>query len=237
MSIFANMKRTNDVEAPKDTLGGGGYIKESGVYDAVIKMAYAFTSAAGAQGISLEFKLKDESTYKERFYITKRTGEFTYERNGKTFYMPGYISVDELCAVATGQLLSDQPTTEKTIKVYDFQAGGEVDQEVPVMTDLVGKKVKIAIQKIIQFKSVKKDDGWKDSDEVQETNEISKSFDVNGFTVIELMDKAEETKFLDAWIEKNEGVSYDKTKGKTPKGSGVGSPKAGAVPKKTLFNK
>lgn len=238
MSLFANMKRKDDIEAPKDTLGGGSYTRPSDIYLAVVKVAHAFTTDKGAQGITVEFQLQDESTYKETFYVSNRNGQNFSEKNGKTFYMQGFVTVDELCALATEKYLADQETADKLIKVYDYDAGGETEKEMPVLVELTGKKVYLAIQEVKQFKKVKQaDNSWVETEETQNVNQISKVFNQDKFTVNELMDQADEPEFFDKWKEKYEGEVYDKTKGKKPKGakgSGVGSPKKPGE-KKSLF--
>lgn len=246
MSLFANMKHHEDIAAPKDTLGGGNYIKESNVYTAVIKMAYAFKSDAGAQGVAMEFLLQDGSTYKEKFYVSKTTGENYSEKDGKKFYMQGFVTVDEICALSTGQYLANQTAEDKLIKVYQYPEG-EVEKEMPVLTDLINKKVLLAIQQVRKYKSEKQGAKWVETWETQDINEISKVFNTDKFTVAELMEEKEEPTFHDKWLEKNEGEVYDRTKNKKPKGAtgtgpgtGTGSPKAGAPANsapKTLFNR
>lgn len=238
MSLFAGLKRDESIEQPKDTLGGGFTVLETDVYPAVVKMAYAGKSRGGAQSVTIEFQLPDERTHKETFYVTSgdaKGNKNYYESNGTRRYLPGFVTVDELCAVATGHLLADQETATKIVKEYDFDAGGEIDKEVPALTDLIGKKVKLAIRKVVEFKRKEIDGKWVDVDETREKNEVDKAFNEDGFTVNELMNKAEEAEFIDAWIEKNQGKVKDLTKGKkaSPAGSGTGSPKA--APKKSLF--
>ena len=239
MSLFANMKRDEKVEEIKDNVGGYKVL-DSGVYDAMIKVVYAFQSDKGAQGIKMEFQLKDGTVYKETTYISKQTGENYYTRNGKNFYLPGFIVVDELCAVATEQLLAMQETDERIVKEYDYATKGEVEKEVPVLTALLGKKVKLGIQKQLEYKSEKQPDGsYALVDETREINVIDKVFSEDGFTTNELLDNAEEAKRLDTWTNKFNGVVVDKTKNKKPKaaakGSGTGSPLQTGTAPKSLF--
>lgn len=243
MSILSNLKRSDKVEAPKDTLGGGFSVLASDVYDAQVVMAYLGTSSGGAAFIDFEFKLANDSTHKERVYVSSgdaKGNSNQYERKGKMYYLPGFIVADDIAAVTTGHLLADQDVEDKDVKIYDFDAKAEVPKEVPVLTGLLGKQLKLGIRKVIEYKRKEVSPKvWKTIDETREFNEIDKVFNEDGFTVLELLDGAEETDFLEQWVERNKGKDKDLTKNKKPEvtgtgGSGVGSP---AAPKKSLFPK
>lgn len=240
MSLFSNMQHKQDVEKPKDSLGGGGFVKESGVYLAVIELAYASESADGAKIVNLEFKLKDGSTYKERFYVTDNDGNHVAEKDGSQYYVKGFVQVDDLCALATEKYLNQQTIEDKLIKFYEYPTG-EVEREMPCLVELRGKKVYLAIQKVKAFKRAQEGGKWVDTAEIKESNNIMKIANVDRFTVAELMEQKEEPEFMDKWEEKNKDVTWDKTKGKTPKGSGQGSPKSGGLassaPRKSLLQR
>lgn len=245
MSILSNLKRDDSkVEAPKDTLGGGFSVLPSDAYTAVIKMAYLGTSSGGAAFIDFEFMIDNGSTHKERIYVSSgdaKGNSNQYERNGKKYYLPGFIVGDDIAAVTTGHLLADQSDSveEKIIKVYDFEAKGEKDKEVSVITSLIGKKLKLGIRKVKEFKRKEINGQWKTIDEVREFNEIDKVFDEDGFTVLEKFEQNDEPEFIEQWVERNKGKEKDLTKNKKPEvtgtaGSGSGSP---LTPKKSLFPK
>lgn len=245
MSILSGLKRDDSkVEAPKDTLGGGYSVLPSDVYTALIKMAYLGTSKGGAAFIDFEFKLDNDSTHKERIYVSSgdaKGNSNQYERNGKKYYLPGFVVADDIAAVTTGHLLADQNDSveDKIVKVYEFDAKGEVDKEVPVITSLIGKKLKLGIRKVKEFKRKEVNGQWKSTEETREFNEVDKAFNEDGFTVLELFDQADEPEFVEQWVGRNKGKEKDLTKGKKPDisgptGSGSGSP---LKPKKGLFDK
>ena len=241
MSLFADMKRQDSITAPKDSVGGTQLL-ESKVYDAVIKVVYAFQSDKGAKGIKMEFLLEDGTTYKETAYISKQTGENFYVINNKQLYLPGFILVDELCAVATEAYLSSQETDTRIVKEYDFATKGEVEKEVPVLTGLLNKKVKLGIQKYEEYKTEKQANGsYELVADVVTRNAIDKVFNSDGLTTNELMDGLSEPKFLEEWETKFKGQLVNKkndkklAKSKAVQGTGIGSPLTNTAPKKSLF--
>lgn len=238
MSLFSNLERKSNVEKPKDVLGGGFQTLPSDVYDAVIAMAYVDKSKGGAQFIEFEFKLPDNKTHKETVYVTSgddKGNKFTYEKNGKEFYLPGYILADEICAVTTEQLLSQQDSDNRLVEVYDFESKQKLQKEFPVLIDLIGKKLKIAISETKENKKEKVGGKWVETSEVRMSNNISKAFSTDGLTVNELMDGETDSAFMEKWLDKNKGNTVDKYK--QVSNTGNSSMSAGTAKPKSLFNK
>lgn len=239
MSLFSNLERKTNVEKPKDVLGGGFQTLPSDVYDAVISMAYVSKSTGGAQFIEFEFKLPEGKIHKETVYVTSgdaKGNKFTYEKNGKEFYLPGYILADEICAVASEQLLSQQDSDERLVEVYDFETKQKVQKEYPVLIDLIGKKLKLAILQVEENKKEKIGGQWKSINEVRTSNSIDKAFNEDGLTTNELMDGIETPEFMEKWLDKNKGKAkntYKEVAGAT----GGSSMSSGTAKPKSLFNK
>lgn len=239
MSLFSNLERKSNVEKPKDTLGGGFQTLPSDVYDAVISMAYVSQSTGGAQYIEFEFKLPEGKIHKETVYVTSgdaKGNKFTYEKNGKEFYLPGYILADEICAVASEQLLSQQDSDIRLVEVYDFDKKQKVQKEYPVLIDLIGKKLKLGILEIKENKKEKIGGTWKNTNEFRNSNNINKVFNEDGLTTIQLMDGETETSFMDSWLEKNKGNVKNEYK-EVAGSSGNSSMSGGTAKPKSLFNK
>lgn len=231
-----NLERDDkNIEQPKDTLGGGGLL-ESGVYDGIVELAFLKESQAGAMGVELHIKVGDGHIHRETVYVTNRNGENFYEKNGKKHYLPGFVTVDELAAVTCEVHVADLDTEDKVVKLYDFESQEEKPTEVPMFTDMLGKKAKFAIVQETDYKTQKGDDGkYHPIDETRSYNVINKVFNEDGFTVLELMNGEEEPEFIELWKQKNEGVVRDRTKGKSPKAAS-GAAKSGK-PSKSLFKK
>ena len=221
MSLFANVKN-DGMEEVKDTLGGGGsFTVDSDIYQMEITVAYITQSASGAMAVNLEGKLDNGSDYRETIYVTNRNGETFFEKDGKRVPLPGYTRINDICLIATEKEMVQQEHDNKTLALYDFESKKEVPREVPVLIDLVGQTVAVAIQKVRENKTKKNESTGKYEpiNEAREKNEIVAVFHPElKVTVREAMDEREPD-FWDKWIEKNQGEVYDKYKEVAQSGS------------------
>lgn len=227
------------LEQATDNLGGS-FTKESGIYPGTVKMAYAGASKGGARFIQFIIDMNGKE-YKETLYFTNKLGANCYEKNGKKFPLPGFVHIDDICKVATGQPFSAQDTEEKLVKVYDHTAKAEVPTLVPVLVDLIGKPVVLAILKITENKSTSDGNGgYVATAETRDVNTIDKVFNEDGFTTIEVTDKAPAPVFQGAWSTRNSGKTRDKTTpvaaGGKPGAPGRPAPAVG-TPRPNLFGK
>ena len=266
MSLFGNLKeKTQNVEAAKDSLGGSGFgAKESDIYTGTVKVAYVGKADSGADWMQLIIEnLKgsagnDAGEFRAQVYFTSgnaKGNKPTYEKNGKEYFLPGFTVINDMMLMATGTFLADADFEEKIVKVYDFDLKAETNKSVMVPVELVGQTVTFALEKILEAKQVKGDNGYVDSGETREVNEIQKVFHPELLvTVVEAQEAEKAEKeltpelavFHAAWLEKNKGKTRDKTKGSTggngkgglpPKpgaGAGTGTAPAGG---KSLFGK
>lgn len=200
------------LEKAEDRLGGGFSVRDTDIYTFKIKAAYAGKSAGGAMNVSLICE-DSQGEYRETIYITNRKGENFFVKDGKKIPLPGFTIINDLCLIATNEPLSSQETEEKVIKLYDFEAKKEVPTAVPMIMSLVDAEVSFAIQKTIEDKNAKDDSGeYVPTGETREVNNIVKVFHTETkMTIVEAMNGAEEAKFWDAWVEKNQGKVYDKS--------------------------
>ena len=203
--MFENLKKDENIEAPKDVLGGAGLLG-SDLYDATVDMAYMEKSTKGAQGVVLSFKLADGRFYRQTIYITDRNGNHIWQKDKRKGYMPGFVLFDELSVILTGKDASQLADPEmKTIKVYNFTARKEEAQEKEVLTAFLGQTVKLGIVEM-------KEDHYLDTNTWAEKNEIDKVFGKDGMTVSEQIAGMGASDFAEKWLEKRKGQVMDKRK-------------------------
>ncbi len=260
-NLFGNLKeKTKNAEATKDSLGGGFGVKKTDIYTGVVKVAYVGKADSGADWMQLiieDLKNSDGAPageYREQVYFTsgkEKGNKPTYEKNGKEYFLPGYTTINDMMLMTTGKELFEADFEEKIVKVYDFDQQAEVNKSVMVPVDMIGQTITIAIEKVLENKQSKGDDGkYYDNGETREVNNIQKVFHPELLvTVVEAREaeKAEKdltpelAQFYAAWLEKNKDKTRDKTSktggkaGTPPKpGSTGGSAPAGG---KSLFGK
>lgn len=249
-NLFGNLKeKTQNAEAAKDSLGGSNFgSKDTDVYTGDIKVAYVGKADSGADWIQLiieNMKTSDglpAGEFRAQVYFTsgkEKGNKPTYEKNGKEYYLPGYTVVNDMMLMSTGHELFDAAFEEKIVKVYDFDAKAEVNKSVMVPVDLIGTHIMFAVEKAVENKQSKGDDGkYHDNGETREVNEIQKVFHPELLlTVVEAQEAEKADKelspelavFRTAWLEKNKGKTRDKTKGSAGStGKGGVPPKPGA---------
>ncbi len=249
MSIFKKMKAAAaeaTIEKTTDNLGASSGPFDSNAYDFLVKKAYIDYSQGGAMSVNLEFEqLGTKKVLRSQQWVTSgdAKGNLNYYVNkntGKNHYLPGYVIVNDIATIITGQPLEDQEAEEKGVKVYDFEAKKDVTQEKMVLIDLIGQEIKLGVLKVIEDKKAKDDSGeYAPTGETREVNEIDKVFDVEtGRTLQEIKADVEEGEFVNRWVERNKDNVRNKAKGagNVKKGaptSGRPSPAAdGDAPKK-----
>lgn len=261
MSLMSKLKASNhtDVQAEdKDVLGGGGGGKlPTDIYKLTIKAAYMVESKNGALGVSL--RLQTDNGQFVNFegamgsiYVTNRNQEpFYLDRKTKEKkFLPGFIMMDSLALMTTGQELGDLEPEEKVIGVYDPEQSKEVPTKVPMFMEMVGKSFYGAVELQLHDKTEKDNNGdYVPTGETFEKNELVKVFHHEKRLTrseIELEeDIEEEDMFFNRWLEKNKGEVRDRTKkdgarSGTPKGKigeskNASSDSADKPKKKNLF--
>ena len=245
MSIFAKLT-TDNIEESKDVLGGSFEPKPTGVYDAVIKLAYEGKARnSDAQSITIHADI-DGDEFRETLWITNKQGVNYYtskDEAKKKMPLPGFTTVDDLCLLTTGHPLAEADTEEKVLKLYDFTERKELPKNVLVLVDLIGQPVKLGILREINDKQKKDDSGdYVNTGETRTENTINKVFhSETGRTVSEYRHEVETPEFMTAWKTKNAGKDRNRAKGVSGSGSGstgTGLPGASAGSgTKPLFGK
>ena len=244
MGMFNNL--TNDgLEETQDRLGGYQAL-ETAIYKGKIKLAYAIKSTGGAHGVELAVDLENGQEYRETIYVTNKKGEnFFLNKSDQTkkVPLPGFTVMDDICTVTTEKPLSKQEDEEKIVKIYDYEEKKEVPKSVPVLIELLGKEVSLAIVKTIEDKTKKNDStgNYEPTGETREVNSIDKVFhEPTHLTVAEARQGATEATFYSSWAERNNGKTRDKSSGAAGQTGNSGRPGSAPTPneaggRKSLF--
>lgn len=182
---------------------------DTDIYGATIKMIFAGQAKSGARNVTIQLKLDNGKDYNETIYLSNKEGKNTYEKDGKEYYLPGYLLVNNLAIMTTNKPLAEleSEVETRTVKLYDFDAKKEVSTDVPAVIPMIGKKVLIAIQEE-EFEKQKMNDTTKkyeSTGEVGIKNVIVKAYDPETKrTAVEMRDDKEATQH-DTWLEANKG--------------------------------
>lgn len=229
MSLFKKFaNNASKLEEVKDSVGGYSVL-ETDIYKGTVKLAYLDVWGSGAHYVDLTLTLNGKD-YNEKITITNKQGENFYEKNGKNYPLPGFVTIDDICLVTVGKGLADmdEETEEKTVNVYDRDAGKEIPKVKQVLVGILGKSVAVAIQKSVETKMEKDADGKYTvaTNETRESNALEKVFEPETMmTTVEARAEKTEGEFYEVWLDKNKG----KTRDKTVKGGAAGKP-VGAKP-------
>lgn len=231
--MFQNLK-TDGLEQAKDTLGGG-FVKESGIYLATIKQMIGGASESGALNVTLLATLPDGSEYRETIYVSNRQGQPYYERDGKKIPLPGFTTIDDICMMTVGAPLSEVQWEEKTVKMYNREAGAEVPTSVNCIEGVSGEQVYLGIQKILANKSKKNDltGKYEDIAEERQYNAIDKVFHAESKQTMAEARNGQDATFFDAWDKKRTGQVKDERTikdGVAASGATAGRPKPATPP-------
>lgn len=237
MNMLASLKSDVKVAADSDVLGGSRVL-DTDIYAVTLDAVFMGQSESGAMNVTIHGKTDAGQEIKQTIYITsnKEKGQKPYyTKNDVNYPLPGFSVINNIAQVTLGKEISELETEPKIVKVYDFTAAKEVMKEVPMVVDLVGKKVEFAIMKEIVDKEKKDGTGaYAATGETREQNEIVKVFCLrDGFehqTYSEIRDKVGTAEFHPEWLKKNKGIARNKAKaGATAGAPGkLGSPAAGA---------
>lgn len=243
-NIFGNLS-DEGLEEAQDYLGGFSAL-DSDLYPATIKVVYAGQSKAGAQNVTFVADINGRE-YRETIYVTNKKGENFYPNKQdptKKVPLPGWVTANDICLVATGMSLKDQPAEDKMVNVWDPEARRELPKSVKVLVDLTGKRVDLGIIKTLLNKNERQGDEYVATADTREENSIDKVFDPESkMTVFEAKNGKTEGTFQEAWVAKNKGQTRDKREIKDGEagrsgrpGASAGAPQAGAASKgKSLF--
>lgn len=231
------------VAEEKDTLGGFR-VHDSGVYELTLHAVYAGKSDSGANSVTFVSKMEDGTDYTWTEWVTSGTAKggknFTVNDKGEAQYLPGYNRANAIAMLCCEKELAALTWETKVIKKFNKAAGAEINTEVPMATELQGKKILIGLQKQIVNKQVQNSTTkqWDNINEKRETNEVDKVFQVGSRrTLKEALAKQEKGEFIDKWIEANkEPRDRYKHNDKAPAAGTPGANPTGDKPTTSLFS-
>jgi len=244
LEIDTDIEVTNE-----DTLGGGSFTRDTGLYPMKAEVAYLDKSSGGALSLNLHMSVigGDNRLVKQTLYLTTndKNGNKNYylsKKTGGKVLLPGRSMAEHIAAILTGQPMAQLTPEERTIKLWNFEAKAEVPTQVNSIPEMVGQKILVGLHKCVENKRKEASPGkWVDTNEKREFNEIHKVFYPDGFSVTERKAEAEAAVFVNTWSGKND-ADYVRDTFKTVEGSaakaGVDSlPAAEVASTGALFNK
>jgi hypothetical protein len=226
----------------------GRKLLETAAHELTIKMAFIGKSTAGAPFVQFQLEDAAETELREIIYIGNRAGKLFYEKNGKTFDMPGLQTVNAICRNVAEKTLLELDTKILTIDLWqkgeNGAKGGVQPVDVEALPQLIDQKIHCAVEKQLADKTVKTD--AKDSKgkaiyaptgQTFEKNELVKVLNNKGLTGPEAKQGETEPKWLVAWLAKNEGMTIDRTDKTTPvhSGNNVSGQATDTQPTQSLF--
>lgn len=265
-NIFSNKKAVKSEKVEDDYIGGAKTL-ETDIYPAEIKYAYIGKSRrSDARNITLCLKVDGKTEVTRSIWMTNGQGDVTYKdkKTGEERNLPGYNQVNSLAMLLLSKEIGDLDVEERTLNLYDFESKKEIPQAVDCFIELHGLNLQVAIQKQIIDKNEKNEatGDYEPSGETVTVNEFIKFFPEDKRVTIsevahyiqslggdfdevlsdgELMKAIErmpdEGDYAAAWLEKNQGETWDrsvgkKTEGKSFNASGGGEKKS----KSSLFD-
>lgn len=233
MSMLGTIKQSETAAGEEDVLGGGGRkVWESDIYKCTVTMAYVLKSAGGAMGVALELKNEAGDLHRETVYITNKSGQNFYVKDGQENQLPGWQLVDSLALLTCNKSITELEEENMVIKLYNFDQKKELPTTVPMLKDLLGKEVYAAIQHTKSNKTQRNDaTGTYDPiNEAVERNELSKFFySEDRRTVPEIKAQAEEATFYANWKERFAGKVRDTFKEVANTGKPAGRTQSGGL--------
>lgn len=236
-NLFGNLNIPTNVEQDSDFLGGTGAL-DSDIYPATITHVYSKVAASGARALAFKFELNvggRNVPYSEDLYVTDRQGNVSFTHNGSTRFLPGYNLINSITKALLGKEITQITSEKRVLPIYNYEMKKEVPTEVDAVTELFGKKVHIALQKVRKNKEVKDANGvYQPTAEERIYNSIDKIlFEVDGKikTFNEATAQADAT-FAEGWLAKNKGNVRDQYKevSGNPTTTGTGAVAAPAQP-------
>lgn len=205
MSMFKKAKSDNSIEAPKDSLGGYT-VPDSDAYTYTIEVAYGTKAKSGALAVVLKLKCADHELQTTQYVTSgdaKGGNNYYVSPKGTKVYLPGYVIVNDICNIVTGEDLSELEETIKSIPIYDYEKSKEVPKKVPVLMDLVGKQISLGVIKTLE-------DRYNDPSKYRTYLDVKKVFDPEtDQTLAEKVEEREAT-FKDKWLTKYKDSVEDK---------------------------
>jgi hypothetical protein len=241
--MFDNLKAVEGVEQEKDVTSNRVPL-ESGIYPAIIKLAYTGKSKGGAMSVTIHAEVEGKM-HRETLWVTSGDAKgnlpFYTKQDGSKAYLPGYNVFEAISQLAADKPASALSAEPKMVKLYSFEERKETLQQVDVIAELLDKPVYLGLLKVIEDKTENDGAGnYVPTGETRELNQIDKVFRASDrMTVTEAKANAESPDFYNRWDASNTGNTRDKSTkdaGKSGAPTMTATVTAAAAPAtKTLF--
>lgn len=138
----------------KGTIGGGNkfHIEEDGVYTAIVDMViFKESTTSKACWYELTLKTEQNQKLKTNLYVINKDG-LTYhiDKAGATRNNPDYSRMAGLNYILTGQWDGLPQPEMRQVMLYDYSLKAEVEKEVPIVTNMIGKPVAITVKMVLE---------------------------------------------------------------------------------------
>lgn len=214
---FANLAYEAEQAVEKDVLFTGNAALESDIYLFDIKYMYMSQSKSSkAQAVNLELTTADGKRHREQIWITNAEGKNKYAKKGETKeeYSSGFLLANSICLLACGKPLTQVQVETKTINLYNYDQKKDVPTDVQMITSVLGRPIKLAIQKQRVNKQKKNTQSGKYEPVNEERFEsvIAKAFRADSNKTEAEIRAQGDAKFHDEWLEANKGKTKDRYK-------------------------
>ena len=190
-----------DVEVQEVADFSGKRTVDTNEYEATIKLAYLSTAKTGSTMLNLIYTMGgQEVTLKPNYLFNGAKKHYIDKKTGAKKQNIGIAQLSELCMVAIGK---NSTVEDKTIKIWDYDLKAEAPVKRPVLVDLLGAKVLLAVQEIQEAKH-------NDASQAVMLNEVVKACDVETRQTLAEKNAGKDAVWLDKWTKKNAGVLNDK---------------------------
>ena len=162
MSLFDNIDidETQEVEDTEVRVQKS-WIKKSGAFDVTVTMFRFKESKGGANGFVIDMITEDGKQITQEDWFSSKAGDTTYAvkdkktgmPNGERKDLPGMAKLKSISRALTGDPLAFRDTEKKIIPIYDFDSKSDIDTEVDAVPSMIGKEVKIFVQRTMEDKT------------------------------------------------------------------------------------
>lgn len=217
MGVFDNVNTATNVAQEKDVIRGQRQEPlPSGIYNLIIKYAYAQKAKSGALGVHALFQVADGDHKDRDFRITEYVTSGDAKGN-KTFYekkqdggateqfaLPGFSLIDSMAQLVVQKSILACNAEKRTIKLYDYDKKAEVPTEVDMFVELVNKGVCGCVLHRIEDKNVKNTQTgeYEPSGKTYATNVVDKFLNASGRKTLSETQNNIPADFKDKWLEK-----------------------------------
>jgi len=168
MGLFDNIQVDETAEVEEQKVSKvSSWIKDSGAYTVEITMMRFKESKGGATGFVMEMETEDGARITKEEWFTnkeggtqyvvkdKKTGMPQLDDSGKQVMkdLPGMSALKSISKAVTGNPMAFMTTVKKVVPIYDYESKGNVDTEVDVASEFIGKTIEILVEHTLSDKT------------------------------------------------------------------------------------